>query len=295
MAVNFTPNDTLLKGELTKRLNDLESHLNSDVLSFTGAISEVYVPKLHRIVEDLASDPNKKEKIFIILKTPGGSAEAVERYVNILRHHYSTVNFIVPDYAYSAGTIFCMSGDNIYMDYFSVLGPIDPQVLNKDNRWVAALGYLDKLNELLTKAQNGTLTDAEYMIFKEFDLAEIRGYEQARDLTIDLLKRWLVKYKFENWTEHETTPALIGQQVTNEEKETRAAEVATLLGATSRWKSHGRPINMETLRNEMKLKIEDFGQDATLNSLIKSYSLFSDDYLKAMQPGQNFIHTRKYA
>ena len=50
------------------------------------------------------------------------------------------MNFIVPEYAYSAGTIFCMSGDNIYMDYYSVLGPIDPTVQNKDGRWVAAFG-----------------------------------------------------------------------------------------------------------------------------------------------------------
>lgn len=45
-----------------------------------------------------------------------------------------------------------MSGNDIYMDYYSVLGPIDPQVKNKDNNWVAALGYLDKVNELLKKA-----------------------------------------------------------------------------------------------------------------------------------------------
>ncbi len=86
------------------------------------------------IVEDLAKDPNKKHAISVVLTTRGGSATAVERYVNILRNHYEEVNFIVPDYAYSAGTIFCMSGDNIYMDYFSVLGPIDPQVQNKEGK-----------------------------------------------------------------------------------------------------------------------------------------------------------------
>ena len=85
--------------------------------------------------------------MYIILTTTGGSAIAVERYVNIIRYHYKEVHFIVPDYAYSAGTIFCMSGDSIFMDYFSVLGPIDPQVQNKEGKWVAALGYLDKVNE----------------------------------------------------------------------------------------------------------------------------------------------------
>lgn len=34
---------------------------------------------------------------------------------------------------------------------FSVLGPIDPQVKNKEGNFVPALGYLDKVNELIEK------------------------------------------------------------------------------------------------------------------------------------------------
>ena len=44
--------------------------------------------------------------------------------------------------------------DNIYMNYYSTLGPIDPQVPNKEGHLVAALGYLDKINELLEKARH---------------------------------------------------------------------------------------------------------------------------------------------
>ena len=95
-----------------------------------------------------------------------------------------------------------MSGDNIYMDYYSVLGPIDPQMQNKEGKWVPALGYLDKINELIQKAQNNTLTQAEFIILKDFDLAELRAYEQAKELTIDLLKSWLVRYKFKTWKTH---------------------------------------------------------------------------------------------
>ncbi len=82
-----------------------------------------------------------------------------------------------------------MSGNNIYIDYFSVLGPIDPQVQNKDGKWVAALGYLDKVNEYVEKAKNGSLANIEFAILKEFDLAGLRNYEQARNLTIDLSKK----------------------------------------------------------------------------------------------------------
>src|SRR5690606_10712415 len=147
------------KNSLKECIGRLENHLNADVLVYFGPFVEGLQNDFARIVEDLAAHPDKKDVIFIILTTTGGSATAVERYVNILRHHYKEVNFIVPDYAYSAGTIFCMSGDNIYMDYLSILGPIDPQVQNKDGKFVAALGYLDKINDLLEKAQNDTLSD----------------------------------------------------------------------------------------------------------------------------------------
>ena len=91
----------------------------------------------------------------------------------VFRHFYKEVNFVVPDYAYSAGTILCLSGDNIYMNYFSNLGPIDPQVKTKDGKFVSALGYLDKIGALLEKANNKTISDAEFVILKEFDLAEL--------------------------------------------------------------------------------------------------------------------------
>lgn len=138
---------------LHSKLKKLEQSFNSDVLSYYGPILDGNENTLLNIVEDLAIDKNKKKSISVILTTGGGSATAVERYVNILRNFYDEVNFIVPDYAYSAGTIFCMSGDNIFMDYFSVLGPIDPQVQNKEGKLVAALGYLDKINELIEKAK----------------------------------------------------------------------------------------------------------------------------------------------
>lgn len=191
-----------LKDVLNKKLAALEQYLGADVLNYYGSLGPVSANNFLTVIEDLKKDVVKHTKLYLILTTTSGSAEMVERYVNILRHHYEEIYFIVPDYAYSAGTIFCMSGDNIFMDYSSVLGPIDPQVPNKDGKYVAALGYLDKVNEFIDKAQKGILTNAELIWLKEIDLGELRSFEQARDLTTDLLKKWLVVYKFKNWSNH---------------------------------------------------------------------------------------------
>jgi ClpP class serine protease len=284
----FYPVDETVKELLNKNLLELEKYLTADVLFFYGPILEGSEQNFLEIVEQLAEDSNKKDVLFILLTTPGGSAIAVERYVNIIRRHYQEINFIVPDYAYSAGTIFCMSGDKIYMDYYSVLGPIDPQVTNKDGKMVPALGYLDKINELIQKSQTNQLSPAEFIILKEFDLAELRWYEQAKELTIDQLKKWLVKYKFKNWDTHKNK-----NPVTLQEKESRAEEIAAKLSDSNLWKSHGRPINIEILENELKLKIEDFGKDCELNRLIKAYYRLILDYIHKNNSLQ-FIHTRRF-
>ncbi|MFC1591238.1 serine dehydrogenasease [Thermodesulfobacteriota bacterium] len=285
--------DTAIKALLNQNLNDLENHFDADILSFYGPILDGTENNYLRVVEQLANDSGKKNKLYIILTTRGGSAITVERYVNITRKHYDEINFIVPDYAYSAGTIFCMSGDNIFMDYFSVLGPIDPQVKNKEGKWVAALGYLDKVNELIEKAKQNDLTQAEFLILKDLDLAELREYEQAKELTIALLKKWLVKYKFKNWSTHQTTPGLIGNPVTAAEKEKRAEEIADMLSDNKIWKSHGRPINIETIEKSLKLKVEDYSNITDRRQLIRSYyEMFLDYILKNNIP--LFVHTRNY-
>ncbi|MFY0593322.1 SDH family Clp fold serine proteinase [Roseivirga sp.] len=277
---------------LNKKILALESHFNSDVLCYYGPFEGGNENTFLRIVEDLSNDSDKKDKIYIILTTGGGSANVVERFVNILRKHYEEVHFIIPDYSYSAGTIFCMSGDSIHMDYFSVLGPIDPQVQNKEGKLVAALGYLDKINELLTKAQNNTLSQAEFIILKDFDLAELREYEQARDLTIDLLEKWLVKYKFKNWNTHRTNSQLKGTKVTKSEKIQRAKEIAGHLSNNTEWKSHGRPIDIESLK-ELKLEIDDYSDNKERRGLIREYYEIMSDYVKSVNY-RNFVHTRKF-
>ncbi|MXS71384.1 SDH family Clp fold serine proteinase [Chryseobacterium binzhouense] len=283
---------TLAKQDLTNKLNDLANHFNADVISYTGHFFNGIEKTFLNIIESLVADGDKKDKIYIILTSTGGSANAVERCVNILRYHYEEVHFIVPDYAYSAGTIFCMSGDSIFMDYYSVLGPIDPQIQNREGKFVPALGYLDKINEMLEKSKTGDLTQPEFLILKDFDLAELRSYEQARELSVALLKKWLVKFKFKNWDKHTTTN--IGSPVTDEDKERRAEEIANDLSNNNKWKSHGRPINIETLEKDIRLKINDYSLDPVLSNLIRSYNELLNSFLEFTNNQGIFIHTKNH-
>lgn len=266
----------------------LEKVLNADVMVYYGELIDGVEANVKQIIEQICRDGNKHEKLYILLTTPGGSLNPVKRMVNIFRNFYTEVNFIVPDYAYSAGTVMCCSGDKIYMDYYSVLGPIDPQVRNKDGKFVAALGYLDKINELIEKAKRNELTNAEFIILKDFDLAELRAYEQARDLAIDLLVEWLPKYKFKNWTKHSSSQ----NPVTNDEKRNRALEIAQNLSDNKEWKSHGRPISRDEL-GRLKLQIDRMEDHPDAYTAVTAYHELMIDYVRKYSM-QSFIQTRGF-
>jgi hypothetical protein len=258
----------------------IESRLECDLIFFYGEIRAARIPQYRALIEELAQTPTKKRTLAICLTTPGGEAEAVEKLVEITRHHYpQEVHFIVPSSAFSAGTIFCMSGDRIFMDYSSSLGPIDPQVPDREDKYlVPALGYLDKVEELIQKSIEKKISPGELAILVKQDLAMLRFYEQARDLSVALIKKWLVQYKFKNWKTHRTTHP--GTDVTREQKEARAEEIADKLSDNKIWYSHGRMIGMNTLRSVLRLDIDDFGPDKELGPSIRLYSGTLSEYLK---------------
>lgn len=282
--------DDHVKEALDKRLEPLEVHFDADCAFYYGPIFPSVEKRFREFIELLKADAGTKDRLALFLNTSGGSAETVEKMVEIIRHHYSEVFFIVPDEAMSAGTIFCMSGDKIYMDYSSSLGPIDPQVYNGKD-WVPALGYLDQVEQMIEKSARNELTDAEMIILQNQDLALLSQFEQAKNLTVTLLKKWLVEYKFKDWTTHQTTPSLLNQPVTLAEKEARASEIATMLGNNKVWHSHGRRISSTTLTNFIRLKIEDYSADNTLRSAIRAYNDFLTDYI-SRHDAKFFLHSR---
>jgi membrane-bound ClpP family serine protease len=282
--------DVTITEVLNERLAALEKHFEADVIFYFGEINPGYIKVFRDFIERLKADPAARDRLVVVLNTPGGSAEMVEKMVEIIRHHYAEVYFVVPDFAMSAGTIFCMSGDKIYMDYSSSLGPIDPQVFNGKD-WVPALGYLDKVEELIKKAQAQQISRAEFLILQSQDLATLSRCEQARDLTITLLKKWLVEYKFKDWTVHQTTPEKLHQPVTLEEKRERAEEIARILGSNKKWHSHERMLGIETVRRDLRLQVEDYSADETLKGLVRAYNDLMIEYIARIELPV-FMHSR---
>lgn len=280
------PVDDHVKGQLTRHLDGIGAKLHADVVAIVSPIVPGLELRLRHAIETLSC---KQESVAVILDTPGGVVEVVERMVTALRSAYKEVTVIVPDRAMSAGTILALSADRIMMDHLSCLGPIDPQI-EREGKLVPALSYLNQFERLNLKAEDGALTTAEYALLNKLDLGELYQFEQARELSIDLLIKWLSQYKFKNWKKTETRQL----DVTDAMKTERAREIAALLNDPEKWHSHGRAIDMNTLRGEeVKLKVDSFEDDPGLYKQIRDYFELLKDYMHREQL-LSFIHTKEY-
>jgi len=268
--------DDIICSQLDIKVRSLEKIMDADVLAFNAPLINIVDNYVRDFIELLQMRTKKRKRLVFILTTNGGYIEIVHRIVDTIRHYYEHVSFIVPDYAYSAGTVLAMSGDAIYMDYYSRLGPIDPQVELANGHMVPALGYLIQWERLLKKAKDGTLTQAEQeLMATSFDQAELYKFEQERQLSITLLEEWLVKYKFKNWDKTRTKK----ENVTTKMKRERANQIAKELNNTERWHVHGHGISMDVLRrDDINLIIDDFGENRDLNAAIKKYYNLLQDY-----------------
>jgi hypothetical protein len=279
----------IIETQLGERAASVEAEFGGDVLVYIGPIMFGAEDGVREVLE---ARQKKLPDLYVLLETYGGYIEVAERVAHVLRHHYGRVHFVVPTFAMSAGTVLVMSGDSIHMDYSSILGPIDPQVQRQDTGdWIPALGYLEQFKRFVDKSNRGTLTTAELVYMtKVFDPAELYRYEQARELSITLLKEWLVSYKFRNWKKTRSRK----KTVTSQMRTMRAREVAKMLNKTGRWHSHSRGITMAVLRRDLKLEIEDFGESEDKSAKIRDYFMLLKDYMGKRGHQVAFHSTAEY-
>ncbi|MEH6698921.1 MAG: hypothetical protein V7672_09485 [Brevundimonas sp.] len=285
--------EELVLQTLSSGCKHLGGILKADVIAISAPMMFGLDGLVKNEIENLNEEDDSPDRLAVVLETTGGYIEVVERIVSVFRKHYKEVVYIVPNYAYSAGTVLALSGDEIYMNYYSVVGPIDPQFQTENGRSVPGLGYIAKYNELLQKINSvsddnvGSVRAEMSLLIKQFDQAQLFHIEQSIRHSQELVEAWLPVYKFRNWKK--TTS---GKKVTPEYKVERAKKIAKILGDAEHWHSHGRGITMSELGSEkIGLKVEDFGEDEALNANITHYHGLLSDFMQTTGMSAA-IHTR---
>lgn len=197
--------------------------------------------------------------IDVFIVSNGGSAEASERIVRLLRGRFTNIRFIVPANAYSAATLICFSGDLIVMDPVATLGPIDPQIDGIPAR--AILRAFETIEKRLKEEGPRALT-AYMPLISKYDLHILEICKSAQELSDELARSWLSSYMLKC--------SLDDPRVTT--------TVEFFLNYDVH-KSHGRSIDRAKAR-ELGLKVLDLeafeGLAPLVRSLYNQYELFFD-------------------
>lgn len=90
--------------------------------------SQIGLEDAQSIISAIKATPDDTP-IDIVLHTPGGLVIASMQIARAIEAHPAKVTVFVPIYAMSGGTLMALAADEIVMGEFSMLGPIDPQIM----------------------------------------------------------------------------------------------------------------------------------------------------------------------
>lgn len=200
------------------------------------------------------------ESLDVFITSNGGSAEASERIVRLLRGRFKSIRFLVSSNAYSAATLICFSGDEVVMGPLGTLGPIDPQI-----NGVPARAILRAFENLEARLKNeGPRALTAYMpLISKYDLHILEICKSAQELSEELARTWLSTYMLKCAPENEAVTAVVD-----------------FFKSYDAHKSHGRSIDRDRAREKGLARVvnaEDTkGLADLLQSLLNQYELWFD-------------------
>lgn len=195
-------------------------------------------------------------KIDVLLHSPGGTAEATESIVALLRARFSHIRFIIPNVAKSAATMLAMSGEQLVMDERSELGPTDPQmILIQEGRVIVAPAQAIK--DQFKMAQDDINADPKKLpswvpILGLYGPALLAECDNHLALAEELVSKWLEQYMFAG----------------DSQAKEKAERIGEYLASHNKFHSHGRRIGIDDLQS-LGANILDMRTEPVLHDAIR--------------------------
>jgi hypothetical protein len=258
-------------GQFTPAVLRIETYARLERI--TGRPLLCYVAKTHNVAQGLPSYIDDSDitgftdliqsvqgnEADVLLVSNGGSAEATERIVTILRERFESLRYIIPANAFSAATLLCFSGDELIMDSPATLGPIDPQLNGIPVR--AILRGFETIEERL-KSEGPRALTAYMPLISKYDLHIFEMCKSAQELSKELARKWLSTYMLHC-----------------DADDPRVRDIVEFFSNYDVHKSHARAINRERAR-ELGLKVTYVetitGLAELVRSLYNQYEIFFD-------------------
>jgi hypothetical protein len=144
---------------------------------------------------DLVGTTPEADAVDVLLHSAGGSAEATERIVALLRGKFKRVDFLIPHSAYSAATMLALSGDEVILHPAATLGPIDPQLNGVPARAIQR-GFENARNAI--KKTGPEALPAYLPLIEKYSLHLLELCSDSLELSESLVRDWLNQYMFKH-------------------------------------------------------------------------------------------------
>jgi len=191
---------------------------------------------------DLLHNVVAGHNIDLLLHTGGGDIDAAEKLISMVHNRVgdAELRVIVPDFAKSAGTLMAIGADKILMSDTSELGPIDPQIVLRDDHGNyithSVQSYLDAYYSHCEALRNDPSDAVARVMLGNLNPATVKLFEAWRDRAKKFAEEQLRLGMFRRSSGLFT-------------------KIAAELTDTKTWLSHGQPIGWQTASN-MGLIIE---------------------------------------
>lgn len=230
--------DVVRRGAYSKLVETTKRPLLVYVSGFQNPLKASMVPQLLSIdlsdkdgFQEITTDL-KAKKVDVLIHSPGGSAEATESIVEMLRAQFTDIRFIVTGTAKSAATMLAMSGNSVLMDVAGELGPIDPQIA-LGNMFVPAGSLKEEFDKAAAEiAENPERLPVWLPILEKYTPALLTQCDNFTQLARDLVSDWLKRY-------------MLKQDPQGEKK---AEQIAKFLADEKNTLSHARRVNADRLK-----------------------------------------------
>ncbi|MEC4239164.1 SDH family Clp fold serine proteinase [Pseudomonas sp. DSV-1] len=112
-----------------ERAKEALEKFEGDLFIHSGGISIGQEENLARILQ---ATPNRPKKATLWLTTPGGDPDAAYQIARLLQKKYDHFAVFINGWCKSSGTLICLGAKELIMDDLGQLGPLDIQILNKE-------------------------------------------------------------------------------------------------------------------------------------------------------------------
>ena len=196
-----------------------------------------------------------RQGLVLMISSPGGDGIAAERIVNICRAYSGTGEYwaLVPGKAKSAASIISMGASKILMCQSSELGPVDPQIIKREdgiNKAFSAHNLVAGYNKLFDDVATTTGPIEPYLqqlaYYDDREITKIQSLIQlAESISIKILKSGMmtgveedeIKHKIQVFLNPEAGTISHGRPIYTEEAESCGLVVEKIDISSDQWKS----------------------------------------------------------